>query len=169
MMLRNVLPLHVFRPLSSPQSGLTLIEVLVGLLVLSVGLLGVGALVLNGLQSVHSSMQSSTASVIALNAEEWLWEALGNDSLTSCDDLEDVIEDANDTWFPSNPVDNRVTLPNGELSVVGNSCGLVDNAPYGCMIAAELVITWDEQRFGGTQETFRYRVQTPCTTAGGSD
>lgn len=162
----NVFRSCVFRPLASPQTGLTLIEVLVGLLVLSVGLLGVGALVLFGLQSVHSSMQSSTASVIALNAEEWLWEELGNGNLNSCEDLESVIEDADEVWF-STPAANQITLPNGRLSVAANSCDLVDNAPFGCMIAADLIITWDERRFGGTQERFQYRLQTPCTSAGG--
>lgn len=153
------------KSLASQQAGLTLIEVLVGLLVLSIGLLGVAALTIFGLQSVHSSLQSSTASVAALNAEEWLWEALGNGTLTSCGELGVAIGNASDSWFPSTPDANRLTLPNGRLSVSPDSCVLDDNSPFGCAIRAQLLVTWDEERFGGTQETFGYWVQAPCTSA----
>lgn len=53
--------------------GLSLIEILVALLVLSIGLAGMAALHLNSLKNVSSSYYRSLASTIALDYEERLW------------------------------------------------------------------------------------------------
>lgn len=55
------------------QRGFSLIEVLIALLVLSIGLLGMGALTLTSLQNVHSSAHYSVASAVVLDFEELLW------------------------------------------------------------------------------------------------
>jgi type IV pilus assembly protein PilV len=59
-------------------SGFTLLEVLVALLVLSVGTLGCVALQLNALQATHSAYQRSLASLIAADVGERLWQGLGD-------------------------------------------------------------------------------------------
>ncbi|TVP81515.1 type IV pilus modification protein PilV [Thioalkalivibrio sp.] len=59
-------------------SGFTLLEVLIALLVLSVGTLGCVALQLNALQATHSAYQRSLASLIAADAGERLWQGLGD-------------------------------------------------------------------------------------------
>lgn len=55
--------------------GATLIEVLVAVVVLSVGLLGIAALQLKGLQSAHAAFQRTVATIIAHDAVERLWVA----------------------------------------------------------------------------------------------
>jgi type IV pilus assembly protein PilV len=62
----------------SGASGFTLLEVLVALLVLSVGTLGCVALQLNALQATHSAYQRSLASLIAADVGERLWQGLGD-------------------------------------------------------------------------------------------
>ncbi len=59
-------------------TGFTLLEVLVALLVLSVGTLGCVALQLNALQATHSAYQRSLASLIAADAGERLWQGLAD-------------------------------------------------------------------------------------------
>lgn len=54
-------------------SGLTLIEVLITLLVLSIGLVGLSALQLSAVKNVHSSLQTSIAATAALDFEEKAW------------------------------------------------------------------------------------------------
>lgn len=54
--------------------GLTLIEVMIALLVLSIGLVGLASIHLISLKSAHSSYYRSFASTAALNAEERLWQ-----------------------------------------------------------------------------------------------
>ena len=61
------------------QRGVTLIEALVTLFVLSVGLVGIAALHLNSMQNAHSSYYRSLASVIALDFEERLWITAANE------------------------------------------------------------------------------------------
>lgn len=55
------------------QRGLSLIESMIALLVLSIGLVGLGALMLISLQNVHSSAHYSVASAVVLDLEELLW------------------------------------------------------------------------------------------------
>jgi len=54
------------------QSGVTLLEVLITLLVMSVGLLGVAALNAFSLQSGQSSLQRTQASIIAGETLDWM-------------------------------------------------------------------------------------------------
>jgi type IV pilus assembly protein PilV len=56
----------------SSQRGVTLIEVLITVLVLSVGLLGVAALNAFSLQAGQSSLQRTQASIIAGETLDWL-------------------------------------------------------------------------------------------------
>lgn len=66
------------------HKGLTLLEILIALLVLSIGMVGIAALYVNSLQNVHSSLYRSLGSTIALDFEERLWLALGDNSVTDC-------------------------------------------------------------------------------------
>lgn len=55
------------------QRGLSLIESMIALLVLTIGLVGLGALMLTSMKNVHSSAHYSVASAIVLDFEERLW------------------------------------------------------------------------------------------------
>ena len=59
------------------QRGLTLLEVLIALLVLSIGLIGAAVLTVQSLQNTHSALYTSLASAAALDLEERLWIDLG--------------------------------------------------------------------------------------------
>ena len=148
--------------------GVTLIEVLVALVILSVGLVGIASLHLFGLKAVHSSFQSSTASVIALDLEEWLWEALGNDGLQNRQECDAVINNFRQDWFGGN--DRGRWLPEGDPAdrLVGGcdeptrvTSKWVEDP---CWISVEFSIRWPESRFtGSVGEDFRYRIQLPCS------
>ncbi|MER2584261.1 MAG: type IV pilus modification protein PilV [Candidatus Competibacter sp.] len=56
--------------------GFTLIEVIVALLVLSVGLLGLAGLQLRALQHTHSSYQRTLVNIQALDMAERMWTHL---------------------------------------------------------------------------------------------
>lgn len=60
------------------QVGVSLIEVMVALVVLSVGLLGLAVLQFKALQGTHAAYQATLASLIAADAEERLWLARAN-------------------------------------------------------------------------------------------
>ena len=55
------------------QRGLTLVEVLVTVLVLSIGLIGIGLLQIQAIQFANSSYHTSIASTASLDFEERLW------------------------------------------------------------------------------------------------
>ena len=67
-----------------------MIEVMVALLVLSIGLVGIAALHLNSLRNAHSAYYSSIASSIALDFEERLWLSVADKGSTACVDQDDV-------------------------------------------------------------------------------
>ena len=66
------------------QKGLTLIEALIALAVLSIGLTGLAAMQINSLQFVHSAHYRSMASAIALDFEERLWIEIADNTMTGC-------------------------------------------------------------------------------------
>ncbi|MFO7907838.1 MAG: type IV pilus modification protein PilV [Pirellulaceae bacterium] len=67
----------------SHQSGFTLLEVLIAVVVLSLGLLGAAALQIKGLQSAHSAYQRTVASIIAADAAERLWLDMHDGAMTA--------------------------------------------------------------------------------------
>src|SRR5690554_6399419 len=115
------------------QLGFTLIEALIALLVLSLGLLGVGAMQLKALQSAHIGYQRAVASLMAVDAQERAWERFNIDGL--CPDS-DVLESG---WI--NHWEGVGVLRN--LQVSGTSWtggGLSDDCVY------QIFILWNEER-----------------------
>lgn len=68
------------------QSGLSILEVLIALAVLSIGLAGLAIMHMNSLQYVHSAYYRSLASAIALDFEERLWLRLADNTVADCPD-----------------------------------------------------------------------------------
>lgn len=62
---RNLAPLRVTAPVSKHQAGVGLIEILISLLVLSIGLLGMSALQTRGLAMSSESLQRTQAVILA--------------------------------------------------------------------------------------------------------
>ena len=132
---------------SGGQSGFTLIEALVALLVLSIGLLGVAAMQLKALQGAHAAYQRSIASLAAQDAQERLWAKMAINSGTVCPTGSDV-EDIQIAWQG----EWSIFLPgfSDQSTLTGNSA---------CEYEANVV--WDETRFGEAEESFLYIFRLP--------
>lgn len=155
---------------SSPHraGGLSLIEVLIALVVLSIGLTGMAALHLNSLQSVHSAHYRSMASAISLDFEERLWlevsTASDADLVDGCPNTSHVADELLEYW--SNPQSGwdwsdaeKLQLPNLQVSV-------------GDAVAGEawteipITLAWAENRFRDQEmESFDYTVRVVCRPA----
>jgi type IV pilus assembly protein PilV len=127
----------------SRQSGLSMLEVLVALVVLSIGLLGTAALQIQALQSAHSSYQRTIASVIAADAAERLWVQLSTGTVNRA-----TVETAWRNHWSASPIPpNVVTLPGFAGTITQNG------------IIYTITVTWDEPRFAdaaGGQTSFVY-------------
>lgn len=127
------------------QSGFSLLEVLISVLILSFGLLGMAGLQLKSLQSGHSAYQRTLATVIAMDAGERLWaNSASLDPLTT----EELQIQWQTDW--QNGDDGRLTLPGLTASIV---------APGAGETTFVITINWDESRFSGSAETsFTYAL-----------
>ena len=153
--------------------GLTLLEVLIALIVLSVGLIGVAALTLKSIQNVHSSLYTSLASAAALDYEERLWmQAAGLNHGECPSGSGHPLFDGDDgdrflnTWTAKT---NTLGLPVPLLSVNGTPGFSGTGAtPEVSVFMKEIEISWAESRFGNLaadREQFRYIASAPCRRA----
>jgi len=150
------------------STGLSLLEVLIALLVLSVGLIGVAVLTVQSLQNIHSSLYTSLASAAALDFEERLWLELGRDpESVGCPDANPVKKAVEAAW--GSPIDSNgadkvfLTLPGFQIAMVPESPALIAD-----QIHLDLKLTWDEERFNGENgESFDYRIAILCRVATG--
>lgn len=132
-----------------PQTGMTLIEVLVAVLILAVGLLGAAVIQLNALKYTDSSRMTSQASFIAYDMLEriransgadYSWgrteSAPANTAIASVRDLDLHDFEANIIGFAGKDAKGSVVISGGEVTVS---------------------ISWDETRAtntSGARETF---------------
>lgn len=130
--------------MTRPARGFSLIEALIALLVLSFGLLGVGAMQLKAMQGSHVSYQRSMATVIASDANERLWVALG-DSGGSCPSAGSV----QGPW--------RTHWSNALPGVNGSTITEQDDCEY------LITVSWDDDRFEGEADltTLTYLARLP--------
>ncbi len=118
------------------QSGFSLLEVLITVIILSIGLLGVAAMQLKGLQSAHSSYHRTLATTIAIDGSERLWATLVDGSV----DVTKAQTSWRDNW-PAGPN----TLPGLLLTIEVPDPS--DSTTY------RFVVRWGEERFGAITET----------------
>lgn len=136
--------------------GLSLIEVLIALLILSLGLVGLAALHLNSLSGAHSSYYRSIASSVALDLEERAWVALAT-TASGCPDF--VTDDFIDHWDASN-AEGRPGLPGLAVNV--------DLDEAAAFPQWDVVVSWTEGRFDDVndaendREEFVYRMSVLC-------
>lgn len=149
------------------QSGFTLIEALVALIVLSFGLLGIAAMQLKSLQGSHVSFQRTIATLAAQDAAERLWVELGVHGRRCPNPDSDYylekdvdgnlinplvhISDWQSNWGVHLPLRN-ITLVGYELDGVGD----VSECEY------SIVVGWEDDRFEGEDVSeLNYRVRLP--------
>ena len=154
---------------SGASSGMSLIEVMIALVVLSIGLAGLAALHLNSVQFVHSAHYRSLASTIALDLEERLWLRVADNALVGCPDpgteagtaAAELIEDWNreavsESWeWTTAPL---LRIPNLSIDI---------GTPVVGSATVEIPVTliWNESRFSDTEdpvEQFDYVLRVVC-------
>lgn len=130
------------------QRGVTLIEVMIAVLVLSIGLLGVAAMQLKALQSASHSYQRSLATMAAQDAVERLWAfRMKEDDCASGSDLNDI---------------ESVWLSDWDDFDGSN----IDDGPV-CRYT--VTVAWSEERFDseeGDISTLIYVAQLPAGNGG---
>lgn len=148
-----------------PQSGFTLIEVLVALLVLAIGLVGIASLNINGLRNAHSSYYTTIASSVALDFEERLWIAMTDVSEGCLDEANDVlpiIDDLQEAWGAGGA--GTISIPGLEVRL--EEFGLASLIGGDDVWAeAQISLTWEDNRFGG-EDTFPYTARVLCAPEG---
>lgn len=166
------------------QEGLSLIEALIALLVLSIGLVGMGALMLTSLKNVHSSAHYSAASAIALDFEELLWSRMGRTVAGDLLDLESANGCLKDTTIESLATDltnewkktaadggddawtdaERFKLPIESLAVGDTTTTEVPSGQGVFHKIIPVTLTWKETRFANeaSGETYSAEIVLPC-------
>ncbi|MFN4262142.1 MAG: type IV pilus modification protein PilV [Thioalkalivibrionaceae bacterium] len=136
--------------------GFTLIEVLIALLVVSIGLLALAGLQTKALTSAHSSYLRSVAAIQATDLVERAWADL-------C-----VLSGAGSSVTPNaaftNLVESWNAANNGLLPDWNTQATAFDPATG----AIEIDIRWNEPRFVGdsTEERFTYATRLPLAACG---
>lgn len=173
---------HKIRWHPNAEQGLTLIEVLVALLVLSIGLAGMAAMHLSALKSTSSSYYRSLASTIALDYEERLWleSAVATDLDTDgCPVTEDVRDELIADWTNANPTlgnwasGQRATLPGLTLRLGQAEKTVADVGPDPddptTWMELPIAVGWTDNRFDdeteaqeATTDEFEYTVRVLC-------
>lgn len=147
------------------QTGISLIEALIALLVLSIGLAGLAGLQLNSVTAVHSSYLRSIASTAALDFEERTWLQAAETNGCPTIDSEPPEWLGADHWDAGN-ADGFIGLPGLQVAV-SNTSTLVPRKWEGTV-----TISWDERRFaraissdqsGDENEEFVYRFGVYCS------
>lgn len=121
------------------QSGLSLIEVMVALVVLSIGLLGIALLQMRALQSTHAAYQATLASIMATDAEERLW----------LDRAEGVVD----------PEAGRLANWSADWSGVLPATASTITAE--AVNVYQISVSWSDSRFTAGQDQIIYRATLP--------
>lgn len=147
--------------------GVTMLEVLIALAVLSVGLAGLGALQVDSVRHAHSAQYRSLASAIALDLEERLWLELADAGLTACPDVSaasgTAIGELIDAWQRTTYAGERLLKIPGLTVTVGTA------ANAGSVVTVPVTLSWTESRFTDEgepgEEQFSYNVRVLCREA----
>ncbi|WP_010626530.1 type IV pilus modification protein PilV [Halomonas sp. KM-1] len=134
------------------QSGFTLLEALIAVLVLSIGLLGVAAMQLRALQSAHMGYQRAVVSLAAIDAQERAWAelSLSESDPKSCPDAS-MMPYIRGAWLSEWFGVGRV------LTNAGSTFNRASECEY------TVSIEWQETRYsiGETGDAFVYQFRLP--------
>lgn len=146
------------------QSGFSLIEALIALLVLSLGLVGVAAMQLKALQSATAGYQRSVATLAAVDAQERLWAELAslgsgqNCSSITVSNATTLQENGdepswNNYWFGGN---SQTPIRNFDGVVIGSQ-----EEPSLNDCEFRIVIDFDPDLIESESEIFTYNFRLP--------
>ena len=142
---------------TSSQNGFTLIEVLIALLVLSIGLVGLAALQLTALQRAQSSFYVSVATAAALDFEERVWVALAGKTGSGClkqSDFNSIATDLKSHWETTTNLD-RIGIPEFDATAVAGT-------PTADYVPVDLTLAWGEEGTRLEDEEFKYTLRAAC-------
>jgi type IV pilus assembly protein PilV len=150
------------------QTGLTLLEVLIALLVLSIGMVGIAALHVNGLQNTHSAYYRSVATTIALDFEEQAWLALANNPSICAPDADGnlgaAISALRTPFINLWARENVGSVPLIRLPGMGLNLEIIGVS--GRFATVQMDVSWTESRLGEIaldgRESFRHVIRIPC-------
>lgn len=148
---RNIMSNKQFnKQTSNNQAGFTLVEVMVALLILSVGLLGMAGLQMEGMNSNHDAMLRTIATQHAADMSERIRSSRGGFIVTDAAGTESCNDNGNcpprvqsdfDAWTTT--IAN--TLPSGDGRVIA-----LGNAAAGTN-TIQITVRWDENGTGANQ------------------
>jgi type IV pilus assembly protein PilV len=144
---------------AAPSQGFTLLEVLIALLVLTIGLVGLAVLTVQSLQNTHSALYSSLASSAALDIEERLWLDLGRRA-AGCPAPNINFPNAFATTWAAGGT--NLGLPGLVFTTTTDTTIPVNNPVTPLIRRLVFDITWDERRFGENTDTFTYEARVLC-------
>lgn len=129
------------KPAVGQQSGFSLIEALIALLVLSVGLLGVAAMQLKALQASQIGYQRSLASLIAIDGQERVWNEFVRLRLDGAPDSCPTASAVNSEWLDY--WQGAVAMMSAESGALTTA---ISDAGGSCRY--DLVVSWEDVRVG---------------------
>lgn len=118
------------------QKGLTLIEVLISMLLLSIGILALISLITNVLVASHQADQGALMRLMATDIQEraWIHSSVNDD----CNDASSM---ANLNAWSDHPVLDIEAMPPATLSLRDDSGCVLTISPQGTMDAVEYRVT----------------------------
>jgi hypothetical protein len=145
------------------QGGLTLMEVLIAVLVLSLGLVAMAGLHQFGLRNAHSAYYTSIAATAALDLEERLWHAastLDEGCLSRPQHVEPLLAELVQRWSSTDP--DRIGIPGLDIDLISvESSALDPGSGQSYWTEVRVAVTWQDGRMA-TTEVFPYTVRVVC-------
>ena len=149
--------------------GLSLLEVLIALAVISIGLAGMAAMQMTTLQYVHSAHYRSMASTIALDLEERLWLEIADSDLSGCPDVSNNTGSPIDvllTHWNRDYVGGTWNWSTARMLKIPNLTVTAGTAVEGTSVTEiPVTLSWGESRFTDSEaatETFVYHIRILC-------
>ena len=137
------------------SEGFSLIEVLVALLVLSVGLVGLAGLQITSLQRTQSSLFTTLATAAALDFEEQVWIELAEKPDSGClsdTALQSIGQALRTTWASSS----------SPMGIPGLTVEVRRGTQTDDFVPVTLELSWTDSRMADSAESFTYEVQAIC-------
>ncbi len=162
------------KQLNHLQKGISLIEVMIALVVISIGLIGMAAMQMNTLQFVHSAHYRSMATTVALDLEERLWLEIADSDLEGCPDVTladgSAADDLLAHWSRDNVGGegaNAWNWSNARMLKVPNLTLTADTPnTFTRVVEVPITLSWNESRFTdvgeSSTESFDYNIRILC-------
>ena len=150
------------RPRPAPAAGFTLLEILIALVVLSIGLLGIAALQGVGLRTSHGAQLTSQASVLAYDIADRIranpqGTYLGSTDNINCDNPP-TAPPLDEADFAEWSCAVRALLPNGSGEILGSAVSTVIGGITRTVTTYTITLTWTDRQLEDGDDPWRYQL-----------